>query len=214
MALPRLLLPSLLRTMETASFRYQLYLGIDDDDTFWTSPTHQANLRRRAGTLTVLFREFPKKEHHIPFNDILKVAKDAGADYFVRVNDDSEFVTSGWTLLASRTLASYNPPNVRVVGPTCKQGNTVILMHDFVHQTHMDIFRDVYYPSVFDAWYVDTWITLVYGPKRTSKLKGWEVKHHINHHGTRYQPQYQQSRLLDLEVSKGRSMIEAWLKQR
>jgi len=214
MAVTRLLLPSLLRTREPHSFRYQLFLGIDDDDDFWKDAAHLADLRRRAGSLQVIVRGFPKKKHRVPFNDILKVAKDADADYLVRVNDDSEFLTNNWTTFAVQTLASYSPPNVGVVGPTCRQGNTRILTHDFVHRTHMNIFKDEYYPCVFDAWFTDSWISQVYGPKRTTKLKNWKVKHHTDHHGTRYQPQYDQKRLLGLEVIKGSSMINSWQQHR
>ena len=35
-------------------------------------------------------------------------------------------------------------------------------------------------------WWIDDWITQVYGPERTLKLPDWEVFHHVNKHGTRY----------------------------
>ena len=170
---------------------------------------HQADLRKQAGSLTVRFHGFPKNGHRIPFNQILKIAKDAGADYFVHMND--EFLTKQWTTLGVKKLASYDPPNVGVVGPTCHQGNVAILTHDMTHRTHMDIFNDNYYPTVFDNWFVDTWISKVYGPKRTTKIPTWQVKHHTVLHGTRYKVSHDQRHVLSLEVSRGNSRVQSWI---
>ncbi len=62
-----------------------------------------------------------------------------------RINDDTEMETSGWTEAFIRTLASYDPPNVGVVGPNHSGGNTGLLTYDFTHKTHMEIFG-FYYP--------------------------------------------------------------------
>ena len=61
-------------------------------------------------------------------------------EYFVRINDDSEFASNGWTTMAVEKLKSYRPQNVGVVGPTVGYGNHNILVFDFVHRTHMDLF--------------------------------------------------------------------------
>eukprot|EP01068_Selenidium_serpulae_P015227 Selendium_serpulae@DN6188_c0_g2_i2.p1 len=112
----------------------------------------------------------------IPFNPMMAAMYDDGVDYMMRTNDDSEFVTRGWITDAIKVLKSYNPPNIGVVGPNHTGGNTVIITHDMVHRSHLNIF-DTYYPVEFQNWFVDTWMTNVYGPERTCKMSNWGVKH-------------------------------------
>lgn len=63
-----------------------------------------------------------------------------GADYMYRVNDDSQFMTTFAKHLVAE-LQNHCPPNVGVTGPTCHEGNTGILTHDFTHRHHMQIFN-------------------------------------------------------------------------
>ena len=112
----------------------------------------------------------------------------------VRVNDNTQYKTWGWIELGIDTLMAFNPPYVSVVGPTCHQGNFKIMNHDMVHHTHLQIF-DTYYPPAFHNWYIDDWISSVYGLARTAKLLGWVVHHHVEF-GTRYQPVPEDSSIL------------------
>ena len=212
MALMRFALPSLLKTMEKDRYEYELYVGVDDDDTFWNNAETQRRVHSAAGrALKVVFRAFPSKKNRIPFNEIMIAAFDGGADYFVRINDDTEFVTGGWSSQGVATLLGYDPPNIGVVGPTCGQGNTNILTHDMVHRTHFVIFKNKYYPEVFDNWWVDDWITGVYGKDRTKKLKTWQVNHHTKYHRTRYHVNYKLRNKLSAELEKGRQMLKEYL---
>ena len=212
MSLTKLMLPSLLKTMEADRFNYVLFVGIDDTDSFWNTPANQERLRSIANekNLEVQFHSFPqpKSGHRIPLNDICQVAYDAGSEYIVRINDDTEFVTPYWSSLGIKKLRSFGPPDVGVVGPTCRQGNLEILTHDMVNRKHLDIFG-TYYPPDFRNWYVDDWISLVYGRERTRVLGKWEVKHHIGYHGTRYE-----SHVPNLEgaVQTGKRKLEDWLR--
>ena len=149
-------------------------------------------------------------------NDILNVAYNDGADYIVRVNDDTDFVTEGWTSMGVEALLSMDPPNIGVVGPDCPDGNTMILTHDMVHRNHMDIFGGKYYPPVFKNWFLDDWISHVYGSERTRRLLLWQVRHHIEHHGTRYQPFGGEIILheLEKELKMGKAALNEWLLRR
>ena len=213
LALVKFALPSMLRTLELERFRYALFVGVDDNDAFWTDKGNQERVVKLAnGKIDVRFHAFPNKPNRVPFNLILKAAADAGADYLVRINDDSEFRTDGWASLGVQTLAQYDPPNIGVVGPTCNEGNNAILTHDMVHRTHMDIFRNDYYPAVFDNWWVDDWISGVYGKARTKKLSTWVIKHHVTHHNTRYRVDFKQQQMLSDELKKGRAMLSEYLR--
>jgi len=216
----KIMLPSLLKTInfDDTNIEYHLFVGIDDDDYFWLDPHNQERLQNLSNRsiLPIHFHSFPSIPHRIPFNLILKIAKDYGADYFVRINDDSEFVTDNWAYEAMQVLQSFEPPNVGVVGPTCEEGNTKILTHDMVHKTHMDIFCNEYYPDIFDNWFLDDWISTVYGKKRTKKMESWTMKHHVDHHGTRYKAIDFKTgnKALSKELRKGKKTIKNWLSSR
>lgn len=77
--------------------------------------------------------------------------------------------------------------------------------YSMVHRTHIDIFG-FYYPPSFRNWYVDDWITKVYGETRTLKLKEWEVKHHLT--PTRYN--ISTANLEDALID-GKQTIKEWL---
>ena len=124
----------------------------------------------------------------------------------MRVNDDSEFVTGGWIDIGVSALKDYVPSNVGVVGPLCNEGNTAILTHDMVHRTHLDIF-DNYYPRAFPNWWLDDWITHVYMPNNSRVLKNWQIKHHVNMHGTRYNVKHLYKHMLPTELKKGKQKI-------
>ena len=211
-SLQQLLVPSILRTItpvDRSKYDFRLYLAADHDDDFWLK--HQNNVKTPDWlSVHVGFYEVPK--HKIPFNPMMRAAFDDGAEYMVRINDDSEFLTSDWVSKATAKLASYSPPNVGMVGPDCREGNTHIMTHDMVHRTHLDIF-DHYYPEVFSAWWIDDWISKVYGTKRSTKMLDWRVKHHTYKHGKRYAVQHHEKQLLKGQLEKGRKRIAAWLKQ-
>jgi len=211
-SLQTLLIPSIERTVteqELKDWDVRLYLGIDHDDAFWLQH-HESFQHPEWLTIDRGFYEVP--EHKVPFNEMMKHAYDDGAEYMVRINDDTEFVTKGWITMGVEALRAFEPPSVGVVGPTCKQGNTAIMTHDMVHRTHLEIF-DHYYPTVFSAWWIDDWITKVYEPSRSIQLKEWEVKHHTGKHGTRYTAQRHEQKLLAEEVAKGKERVAEWVEE-
>ena len=210
-AVARYLIPSLKRTVtqeERDTYDMRLYICHDDDDMFWERHKKEIQVPDWL-TLEVLVYKKQTK-HKIPFNPFMRDVYESGAEYMTRINDDTEFVTSGWVSKAIAQLKKMD--NVGVVGPTCREGNTGILTHDMVHRTHLEIF-DTYYSNVFSAWYIDDWITRVYEPGRMVKMSDWVVKHHTGMHGTRYTPQMNEHRLVDDEVRKGQERLKGWLIQ-
>jgi hypothetical protein len=146
--------------IERTHWRIQLWIGIDDTDHWWVQ--HWPQLIA-PDWLEVYLCIIPDQIHRVPFTEVAYAAYTSISppDYLVRVNDDTGFLTSRWiTLAAAHLQNSYDPPNVGVVGPECAAGNTMILTHDFVHATHMEIFRGYYYPTVFRNWYLDDWISV------------------------------------------------------
>lgn len=209
--LQKLLIPSIEHTVlqdERSVYSIELHIGADHNDAFWI---RHHNLLQHPPWLNLRFYFYTKtRRFRLPFNNLTDEAYANGADYLVRINDDTEFVTNGWVTKGVAALRGMRPPNVGVIGPHFSEGNTVILTHDMVHRTHIDIFG-TYYPTVFDNWYVDDWITHVYGKDRTLKLAGWRVKHHTTAHGQRYVQSGHQHQHLENEVKTGSAKIDAWL---
>jgi len=223
----RSLLASIYATVtqkERASFRVELILGYDHDDEYWQqdrnhhlSPTKYGEIMYKDHEpIPVSFVSIHKDPNgdrptRIPFNELCQAAYDYGATYIVRINDDSEFSTTGWITMATNALSSFNPPNVGVVGPTCHEGALDIMTHDMVHApTHYSIF-DTYYPPIFDNYYVDDWMTHAYGKERTIQLEDWVITHHLTRFWTRYEPTFHQDKLLDQLVAEGTRSVEKFL---
>lgn len=209
--LQKLLIPSIEHTVlqdERSFYSIELHIGADHDDAFWI---RHHNSLQHPPWLNLRFYFYTKtRRFRLPFNNLTDDAYANGADYLVRINDDTEFVTNGWVANGVAALRGMRPPNVGVIGPHFDEGNTAILTHDMVHRTHIDIFG-TYYPPVFHNWYVDDWITRVYGKDRTLKLDGWRVKHHTTAHGQRYVQSGHQHQHLEDEVKTGAAKIDAWL---
>ncbi|EKX41805.1 hypothetical protein GUITHDRAFT_74535, partial [Guillardia theta CCMP2712] len=185
----RFCLPSISQTAELG-YDYAVYMGYDVGDLFFDNQQvlqqikvhfetqiRNPNLQRGVEMqLAVLGFENLLKKPGPVFNFLSSSAALDGADYIYRINDDTEFRTA-WTSSYIRTLLSFKPPNVGVVGPTCREGNERILTHDFVHVTHLHIFG-VHYPPVLMDWWMDDWISSVYPAENFRKLRTVLVTHH------------------------------------
>lgn len=143
------------------------------------------------------------------FIEMARQAYDAKADYFYRINDDTEMIHH-WPSLFVRSLQSLAPP-YGVIGPRCDQGNDKILTHDFVHKIHLEIFEMNYYPPALVDWWMDDWISYVYGKSRTFKSNSAKVIHHTGAHGQRYEVDQANGKLLTSLVKEGRQKIRKWM---
>lgn len=228
----KLMLPSLVDTVraDARAFREQhgaplelwVYVAYDSGDAFYDTPQREAEVRAwlDAHVVAPLASAGVRVRHALlrfdnalrkpgpAFNFMMAAAAEDGADYLYRVNDDTQFATP-WVVQSVRTLRTYSPPNVGVVGPVCREGNTAILTHDLVHRKHLEIFG-IYYPPILSDWWMDDWITHVYGAARTTKGPHL-VKHHVWAQGTRYAVDYSHERALSGELVAGRLRLQRWL---
>ena len=193
-----ILIPSFRKTTTTEDDAH-LYVAIDSDDTFWLK---YVKVIESIGKVVIVNKT--SLDGRIPFNEITQRAQDDGAEYIVRVNDDTEFVTPGWVQIAKDELRKMDPPNVGVVAPVCNQGNTAIFTHDMVHRTHLKIFK-TYYPAEFKNWFTDDWITLVYRPNNAKSLNNWIVRHRMI--ATRYIVENHSPQEVNAKVDAGKVLI-------
>ena len=194
---------------ERKAYRIELVLAFDEGDTFWESPAHRADISRGLPFAVNFISVENDRRDRIPFNEACRSAYEYGADYIVRVSDDTQFNLRGWITKGVDALASFSPPNVGVVGQTHREGNTTILTHDMVHRTHLEIFDD-HRPDEFDNWYIGSWTSSVYGPKRTKVVHTWVVRHLIWSNETSYMNNREKT-LLDELVDRGRKRIKLFL---
>ena len=75
----------------------------------------------------------------------------------------------------------------------------------------MEIFRGDYYPRELTDWWLDNWISRVYGNTRTKKLMEVEVIHHVNTQGTRYMVTRENNNLLESLIEQGQQHITAFM---
>lgn len=134
-----------------------------------------------------------------------------GADYAIRMNDDTAFPTvKDWADRMIGDLRGREIPNLGVVGPACSAGANWILTHDFTHRTHAAIFG-YQYPRSLPDWSSDDWITYVYKNfGLMTRREDAPVEHRL--HGQRYKNQDQGTRLqnLNAELAQGAELINEW----
>jgi hypothetical protein len=196
-------LPSILKTL-TVGFVYKIFIGFDKSDSYFSKLNNLTKYHAHFESISLV--EVHCQTFVAAVNAIAKEAYFEGMDYLVRINDDTVFLTTNWSILAIDVLKKYEPPYVGVVGPTCNEGNTVILTHDMVHRSHLDIFP-YYYPPVFENWWSDDWISQVYQPDRFTKLTTWTVQHLLKE--TRYVVDWSIQDKLLKAVKEGKIKLQA-----
>ena len=166
----RVLLPSLIGTASAADrrFRYELHLGFDDDDPFWSDPALRTagaalfdSLVSSARLDVTLRLSEARGSRGAPcwvWSSLFSTSCAGGCEYFFQLNDDIRLVSEGWAEELVGTLAS-NPylPNLGIAGPL-DTNNPRLMTQSFAHCTHHEIFG-YYYPREFKNWYSDDWAT-------------------------------------------------------
>jgi len=188
---------------------FRVFVGYDWGDPFFDNSTTLAALsaHMRAALPSVTFQPLPiRNPSHQPIpvlNQLSRSAYNAGCDFMYHIDDDTEFVTPDWATKFVDALLSFTPPLWGVVGPTCHQGNTAVLTHDFVHRTHLDLFR-THYPPQLTTWWFDDWITQIYGPANTRKLADVIVRDHPERTQLRYEINWASADQLPALILEGR----------
>jgi hypothetical protein len=202
-------LSSLAKTCEPEKFSYTVFVGYDAGDAFFDNPTTLTSIEQWmkanmpfASLATRLFVNELRKPGPI-MNFLSREAYNDKCDFIYRINDDTELLTP-WTSAFVNALRGFKPPLRGVVGPTCNEGQVSILTHDFVHRSHLDIFPTHYPPELTD-WWLDDWITNVYGDQNTRKLGEVVVKHHVL--ATRYEVRWESEKVLKTLLTQGRLKI-------
>jgi len=147
------------------AYKYQIYVGIDDDDVFFLR--YADELRGRGFQVRVV-----SGCQHAParvWNELFKTAVADGHEYFFQIGDDVILQSRKWTERFIEVLQSHG--NKGVVGPCYpanfwgrkRGGGEMVIENAFVHRSHYDIFGTFFHPDITN-WHCDDWITRVYEP--------------------------------------------------
>mmetsp|Transcript_1612 Transcript_1612/g.2050 ORF Transcript_1612/g.2050 Transcript_1612/m.2050 type:complete len:450 (-) Transcript_1612:179-1528(-) len=217
-----ILLPSFAATAE-CGFDYLIVMAYDKGDNFYDSDSGQSKVKKWfLENLTTPMKEkglqveliMAETDNKVKkpgpaFTAGTKVAYQAGADWFFRVNDDTELLDP-WAKKFTKALKELGPP-FGVVGPKCYRCNGKILVHDFTHRTHMDIFSKNYYPPQLSDWWMDDWISRVYGSRRTLMATSVKAMHHTSKHGQRYKVDQSHKNFLTGLIKEGHNRIAQYM---
>ena len=198
-------LPSIAETLASSEFDIRVYAGYDNTDEFWrvhSPPSSQLDFHG----IPVHFIECECATMVCNTNCLARIAYYNSSDFIFRSNDDTQFLTSNWVTPMVLALQQLYPPYFGAVGPVCQQGNAFIMTHDFTHRSHMQTFGRNYYPVSLENWFVDDWITRVYGRERTIKLLSVEVKHGLV--TSRYIPNLNLENTFLVELQHGKDVID------
>jgi hypothetical protein len=210
----------MVRTAEPG-FEYAVYIGYDQGDAYFDVPGRENELQVWFATVVTKpmadkglkiqlhFNKYNnvEKKPGPAFNSMMKKAYEDGVTWMYRLNDDTVMDTN-WASALTGQLKAWGPP-FGAAGPRCDQGNTAILTHDMTHRTHLDIFP-TYYPPILSDWWMDDWISRVYGRRRTRRLMDVSVTHSFKH-GTRYTVDWAHGSELQREIDKGRTLVISYM---
>jgi len=199
------------------AYKYKLFVGYDVGDPFYDNQTTLTELDTYASqNLNPLFITLEprailntNKQPGTAFNYLSNEAYKEDCDFMYHIDDDTEFITPNWAKPFVSALQNLKPPFFGVVGPTCHEGNTAILTHNFVHRSHLDRFS-TYYPPELSSWWFDNWISEIYGKSNTLKIKDVLVKDHPElamRHGLRYKIIWDSSDLLRPLIAKAQQHL-------
>ena len=202
-------------------FSYRIFVGYDAGDALFDNSTTVAALTAHMHKNLPTVALSPLRVHNptqqpVPvLNCLSRAAYGAGCDFMYHIDDDTEFITPDWASRFVSTLETFVPPLWGAVGPTCHEGNTAVLTHDFVHRTHLDLFP-THYPPPLTTWWFDDWITQVYGERNTRQLPDVVVRDHPGRAGLRYAINWASADQLPALIAEGRrtvrdAMVEAFI---
>jgi hypothetical protein len=155
-------LNSIFITMPLKGHEFRIYVGVDSDDPFYTSPDIRnffINNYKNLQFVDIVINVDMEKGHLTKMWNILaKKSYEEGTDYMFQCGDDIEYHYIGWVDECVKVLQKHN--NIGMTGPFDVIEKR-IFTQTFVHKTHWEIFG-FYFPEEIKNWFCDDWINEVY----------------------------------------------------
>jgi hypothetical protein len=77
----------------------------------------------------------------------------------------------------------------------------------------MEIFDRIYYPAELSDWWMDDWISHIYGTNRTRKMDSIGIIHHSDEQKTRYDVDWTHGDSVQKLIREGQEKIEEWVRE-
>ncbi len=185
------LLKHALRTLASSAepdlFDYDIGIGADQGDEYYDNSTYQVAIQEWwqhqwrehwAATdycvppLWFVIYDNTQSRNTWAVNYVTQRAYEQGADWFMRVNDDTEFFNNHWSSAFVNELQSFRPiPGLGVTGPWDDYQKGKLLTHSMVGRLHFDVFG-FHFPFTLGNWWSDDWVQKVYAPPYNSTVFG------------------------------------------
>lgn len=210
-------LPGIVRTAGYDAHNFVVYIAIDRDDAYLTTPANLAHIRDFEAPRNIRFNPVVVSGGTFvkAINEVARIAYRDGMQYFLRINADSELLTPRWATLGIRALQNMNRRNVGVIGPLSYNDRPDIFTHDMTSRAHLEIFNGNYYPRVFSNWYIDDWISRIYGKNATVRMQNFHILHHEEDESKerQYTPDFASEVHLVPQVREAKLKIRRWVQQ-
>ena len=210
-------LPGIVRTAGYDAHSFVVYVAIDRDDDYWNTAKSLAKIRDfdapkniRFNPVVVSGGTFVKA-----INEVAKIAYRDGMQYFLRINADSELLTPRWATMGIRALQRMKHRNVGVIGLLSYNDRPDIFTHDMTSRAHLEIFNKNYYPPVFSNWFIDDWISEIYGKNASVRLHNFHILHHEEDDSKErhYVPDTASKVYLRPQIKEAKLRIKRWLQR-
>lgn len=157
-------IPTLKPTVEKYSqFTYELYLGYDDTDQYYLDHIEEiiAVIRETIPDLKIFTYRLPTPPSNPCFvwNELYKIAYEAGCNFFYECGDDIKFVTPDWPV---KFLEAFNYDDQ---APGFVAGQDLVYLDVrtmiMITRKHYEIFGFLFAPE-FKNFYCDIWLDRIY----------------------------------------------------
>lgn len=158
-------------TTYSDEYEYKIYLGVDNDDDFYTNANVHDNIFKFVGIMKNCDIEInyydPKMYKGKPcwiWNELFDKAYNDDCDYFIQCGSDITFVDKGWVDHGIKRLKDKD--DIGVVGLVDAGRkkfdiNDTLLTQTMVSRKHKEIFG-FYFPEILPSWSSDNWIGDIY----------------------------------------------------
>ena len=182
---------------------------------YWNSKTNLAKIKSFHSPNNIVFHPIVVTGGTFvkAVNEVARIAYMHGMEYFLRINADSELLTPRWATLGIRGLQNMKISNVGVLGPLTYNDRPDIFTHDMTSRTHLEIFNGKYYPTVFSDWYIDDWISSIYGKDLGIRVQNFHILHHEydDSKEMHYVPDVQSEMHLKPQIKVAKQLIKQWV---
>ena len=200
----KILLPSFLKNYDKDNeYKYNFYLGHDDDDKFFIE--NSTKIKDYFNSITndrfnLYFHEMKDLKGNVGqiWSKLAHMASNNN-EYLYQIGDDIKILTKGWEKDFISFLKKRN--DIGVTGPIDLGRKDGLMTQTFVHSTHLSLF-DNFYPIELRNWYIDTWITRIYS--------GYPHQNHaiINSGGCpRYNPDINDKKIMENISERDKNIV-------